>query len=130
MEQSIIGSALLGDDMSLGKIIVALLLVELSGQKSNSPPFRPTLILFPSNAAAVWKSEIAKHFSHFLTRFFMGSIDGATPAERERTQGTNTDHLVSFVRELDPSEEKPQKPSSLALTLYGSGYPYRLNFGD
>ena len=71
MEQEF-GSALLGDDMGLGKTLDALMLVDLSVSLGLPGPYKTTLILFPANAFAVWKLEIARWFSHLPLRYFTG----------------------------------------------------------
>lgn len=140
MEQSDLAAGLLADDVGLGKTIQALSLIELSIQRrlldaslammdqpdENEPQsdtskltavdFKPTLIVFPSAAHGVWKSEIAEYFPKFTTKYFIGSMSKGPIKDRSKTLGSQPDDIIKFVRGLDPND--PQTGRTVILTTY------------
>ena len=66
--------------------------------------FKPTVVLFPSNASSTWKTESLK-FPHLNVWFWFGSSakfsDGSR--ERDRTLHSRWKDLVDFIQTLDPN---------------------------
>jgi len=83
------GWGTLADDMGLGKIAIALLVLvcrSQSEQMSDSQTYRPTLIVVPASVIEVWKNQIRWLFpvsdpcvlNEFTTRAMTRSIQVAS----------------------------------------------------
>ena len=126
--------ALLCDDMGLGKTITAFSIVDRLYSHVLAPPlpdelvdstwplqeadltpenlrphspitiFKPTVILFPSNASSTWKTECLK-FPDMNVRFWFGDKSKYTDGSRESrlTLNNRWQDFVEFIEQLDPT---------------------------
>ena len=135
-----LAAGLLADEVGLGKTIQALSLIELSVQRRlldsslavlNSPDenkplsdnskmtavdFKPTLIVFPSAALGVWKSEISEYFPRFTVKYFIGSRIKGPIKDRADTLGPTVGDIDEFMRGLNPND--PQTGRAVILTTF------------
>ncbi|KAL6721917.1 hypothetical protein ACLMJK_001022 [Lecanora helva] len=141
----------LGDDMGLGKTISFLVLsdpdtvetvanstsistaVKIEQSTADVPRidhlqrrrYKPTLILFPNNAAEVWRGELRRHFPQITTvRSWFRNPHVGKQRERANTLGTSPPDLTNFVTNLpdEPATSRVIILSSLETIRYQSLY--------
>ena len=76
---------------------------------------RTTLLVCPSNAAAVSKNEIALHFPYLTRRYWFGSKTSGESEDRNLTLGASPAALYLFLRSLP---EEPATYNTIVLTTY------------
>ena len=76
---------------------------------------RATLLVYPSNAAAVWKNEISLHFPYLTRRYWFRSKNSGDSEDRALTLGASPGDLYLFLRSLP---DKPMTRNTVVLTTY------------
>ncbi|KAK3081783.1 hypothetical protein LTS18_002789 [Coniosporium uncinatum] len=85
------------------------------GQK---PPYKPTLILCPSNAFLAWKGDIKKYFPGIKLYTWFGAPNKAKASEAATMIGNAPENLEAFVKGLDPNN--PETLKVCVLSAYAT----------
>lgn len=138
-----LGSVLLSDDVGLGKTITTLTALQIGAQLASTPlsehtldlsprlglepPYKPTLIVCPASAFAVWKEELT-HFPHLHLHLWAGSSLKAEVRDRYRTLETHPEAVIELAASLSP--EDPATACQIILTTYQTFHMRTLRFED
>jgi len=138
-----LGSALLSDDVGLGKTITALTALQLGAALASKyaklttvnfgsdlsllPPYKPTLIVCPASAFAVWKEELA-HFPKLQLHLWAGSVYKADVRDRYRTLESSPEALIDLAKKF-PSTD-PATACQVILTTYQTFHMRTLHFEE
>jgi len=131
-----LGSVLLSDDVGLGKTITTLTALQLgAGLSSKSstgnvklglqPPYKPTLIVCPASAFAVWKEEMT-HFPELQLHLWAGSAYKAEVRDRYRTLESSPSAVIDLAKALSPDD--PATARQVILTTYQTFHMRTLSF--
>ncbi|OBT52966.1 hypothetical protein VE04_08782 [Pseudogymnoascus sp. 24MN13] len=139
------GSALIADDVGLGKTIQSLSAlyagVELALQEqgiqgcSNNVapslalqgPYKPTLVVCPAAAYSVWKEEVKK-FPAITLQIWVGTANTVAVPDRERTIGISSEALRKHCKQFNAKD--PNTALQLVLTTYHTFHMRSLQFGN
>ena len=149
MLNSPIRSAILGDDVGLGKSITSLSVIqnifrcdtevlasgisptgwqlggELSvGNLTTSGPYKPTLILFPALAASVWRDELHL-FPDLKPYYYYSAPNKATITTRANVLPRSVDDLKKTIEALDPND--PATSCHVFMSTYSTWYKRTLD---
>jgi hypothetical protein len=145
-----LGSALLADDVGLGKTATALAALQLGTQKLTesvtdtagesssknrsiadnlyiTSPYTPTLIVCPAAAFDVWKQEI-KNFPALHCHLWAGSPRTAELLDRGKTIETSIKALASFIKQW-PTDD-PYTARHVIITTYQTFHMRTVEFED
>jgi hypothetical protein len=149
MLNSPIRSAILGDDVGLGKSITSLSVIqnifrcdtevltsgtsptgwqlgaELSAGNLTAPgPYKPTLILFPALAASVWRDELCL-FPDLKPYCYYSAPDKATITTRASILPRSVDDLKKTIEALDKKD--PSTSCHVFMSTYSTWYKRTLD---
>ena len=80
----------------------ALLLAQLERMKQAK--YKPTLVLAPSSAAGVWKTEFAANFPGMRLMLWLGSDEASGPSKRTQILPSSISHFRSWLAGLDSND--------------------------
>ena len=77
--------------------------------------YRVNLIVVPSTAISVWKTELARYFKTLRVKYYVSSPALVDRSEKGRTLGTE---VLSLLRHLNSIEDSPEALLCVVLTSY------------
>ena len=78
---------------------------------------KPKLVIAPSTATGVWKSEVRQHFPHLSVRYFIGRPGVGPYHDRRRTLNPNLDSLLDYLESLP---DTPETLATMIITSYST----------
>ncbi len=139
MLRSSLGACLVADDMGLGKtntVLASLWLATIFEPPTSArfdsdspglgsdqpagigPPYKPTLIVFPTAALPAWLGELTERFPNFTFRLFGTASKTKTDLKAQIIESTQD--LISFCTQLKRKSNDIQTARTIVLTTYGT----------